>query len=345
MASCPQGHTLKQRSHGKKVCDLCEFSGKAALFYGCKPCDYDLCPSCLPNFGYIVSSSSSSISTSLPSATIGFENEVIMPKHPGETDQAARRRLNELLGSLFEAVLDTSIPVPDAQRYAQVELRTTRPMQVPQRRFSDEQNRIIKRVLRLIRAAGCIAPRQGAGLHAHIGYSNNSFISGEVWKFCVLFVKYEAVLDRVTPRSRRRNYRFARHSPRNAFVLLLQAGPRATIDQVKDIINPPGVNPMGLRYWKVNLQNIDNTSDAYCTVEVRCQAASTDYKKVRQWLRILLRIMQFAAVYPDTLEDPAPADLQAATEEFVQRILLFQPGEHGNQKLVNWFWQRIGELE
>lgn len=161
-----------------------------------------------------------------------------------------------------------------------------------------------------------IKVNRSMGFHVHVDVSRYSH--AQLIKICQQFVKYEAAMDRLLPRSRRTNspesdlyFRSNRAAIEESLSNIHgddgggssgsgtsgsiwdvhnRIGSSRNIHELADVMNPSG------RYYKLNLTNL--TSGRQMTLEFRQHSSTTNYTKVGAWVRFCFRFCENSAKFP-----------------------------------------------
>jgi hypothetical protein len=151
-----------------------------------------------------------------------------------------------------------------------------------------------KRVLQVLEGLRSISVNRSMGFHVHIGVESLSLQS--MTNLCQNFVKYEDAIDSFMPASRRTGSRESDRYFRSNKAAIGAAtnlerhnaiAACATTEDLCRLMNPTG------RYYKLNMQNL--VTGRQPTVEFRQHSATSNYHKVKAWVRFCMALVQNSA--------------------------------------------------
>ena len=142
----------------------------------------------------------------------------------------------------------------------------------------------VKKVCLALNRAGAKV-NTSCGFHAHFGANDLSILN-----FRNLFLSYielEAKIDEIMPESRRRN--------NNTYCKSLTSIANSKAAAITKIKNARTINEMsqafsGSRYFKLNIQSFQR----HGTIEFRQHSGTTQFSKVKNWLLIAARLIEYA---------------------------------------------------
>jgi hypothetical protein len=141
------------------------------------------------------------------------------------------------------------------------------------------------------------------GFHVH--FDVGKYNVTELIKICQQFVKYEAAIDSLLPRSRRTGSRESNEffkSNLKVATEILQTDEAGVLNALSlcnnyhdlaEIMNPATDFTAGeshRRYYKLNLQNL--TTNRQSTLEFRQHSSTANYEKVDAWVRFCVRFCE-----------------------------------------------------
>jgi len=196
---------------------------------------------------------------------------------------------------------------------------------------------------------GQVKVNKSMGYHVHIDVSGLSV--PQLVKVCQNFVKYEDVMDRFFPPSRRtgseesgRYFQSNRVSVAGGTSAYSYHGHRTQTN--REIHNSLGrchsiadladaMHQGGSRYYKLNLQNL--VSERQPTIEFRQHSATASYDKISAWVRFCSRFVANSA----RLASPSPFSSTASLDKQTDALFYYVIKDRA---LRNFYIARIDEL-
>jgi hypothetical protein len=192
---------------------------------------------------------------------------------------------------------------------------------------------------------GQVKVNKSMGYHVHIDVSDLTL--SQLVKVCQNFVKYERVMDRFFPPSRRtgseesdRYFRSNRASvagDAGAFAVLTSNREvhdiLAWCESIADLADV--MNRGGTRYYKLNLQNL--VSGRQPTIEFRQHSATASYDKISAWVRFCSRFVANSA----KLAPPSPFSSSTGLDRQTDALFYYVIKDRA---LRNFYFARIDEL-
>lgn len=169
---------------------------------------------------------------------------------------------------------------------------------------------------------GCTVSR-ACGLHVHVGVPRGT--TAQVAQFFrnlfKLYARFEPVIDRFMPPSRRAN--------QNTYCQSMTPISSQAVDRAEDVTAIICLNG-GSRYQKVNFQAYRSHS----TVEFRQHSGTLDSAKVRNWTMLCLRMVDAAWTGRSETEVATPAPVEVPAVAAVTQVPMINRGRPGTRARI-----------
>ena len=161
----------------------------------------------------------------------------------------------------------------------------------------------VDRVLKALNTITSVEVGKSMGFHVHVDVSKLS--CHELVKICQNFIKYERAMDSLMPPSRRKDAQFYCKSNEKAITSNNPHGALADCKSSADLARI--MNPNGVRYYKLNLQNL--VTGRQPTLEFRQHSGSSNISKIKNWIRFCTTFVHNSAKFD------APFSLRKAVDD------------------------------